>query len=53
MRVEVALMKSEGTIDPYANEAEVIEALMNMNKTKTYQYQNNFNRSVRPQVAYA
>ena len=52
-RVEVALMISEGTLSPYVNKEEVIEALFNLNKPKTYQYENNYSRSASPQVAFA
>ena len=52
-KVEVALMKAEGTIDPYANESEVIEALINLNKVKSFRQENNYARNAIPQVAFA
>ena len=52
-KVEVALMKAEGTISPYANEDEVIEALYNLNKVKTFRQENNYSHNTMSQVAFA
>jgi len=51
--VEVALMRSEGTISPYANEDEVIEALYNLNKPKVFRQENDYSHSKVPQLAFA
>jgi len=52
LKVEVALLKAQGVIHLKMNEQEAVQYLMNMNKQKTYQPQNNY-ASARPQVAFA
>jgi len=52
-KVEIALMRAEGTLGLYVSEEEAIQTLMNLNKsnTRSYQYENNYNTN--RQVAYA
>ncbi|HEY8890868.1 MAG TPA: type II toxin-antitoxin system PemK/MazF family toxin [Clostridium sp.] len=52
-KVNIAMLKSQGVIDIRMNEQDAIEYLDNMNTQKTYQYENNHNRSVSPQLVFA
>ena len=51
--VEVALLKAQGVIDLRMDEQEAIDSLINMNTTKTFQYENNYSHHVTSQMAYA
>jgi len=50
-QVEVCLLRAQGIIDLKMDMQEAISYLANMNKVKTYQFQNNYNHSSSPQVA--
>jgi mRNA interferase MazF len=52
-RVEIALLKAEGVISLHVNEEEAIALLVNLNKTQSYKYENNFNYRSRPQTVFA
>jgi len=53
LKVEVALLKSQGVIHLKMNEQEAIHHLTNMNRQKTFQYQNNYTQNASRQVSYA
>ena len=55
LKVEIALMKSEGILELHVSEEEAIDTLKNLNKVKPVRqtmYQNNYT-SAGQQVAFA
>jgi len=53
LKIEVALLKSQGVIHLKMDEQEAIQYLMNMNKQKTYQFNQGQNYNTGRQVAFA
>jgi len=51
--VEVAMLKAQGVINLKMNEQDAVQHLMNMNRQKTYQFDNNRNYNTGRQVALA
>jgi len=53
LKIEVALLKSQGVIDLRMNEQEAINYLTNMNKQKIFQFDNNRNQNTVRQSVFA